>query len=142
MSTELSNNVRELVSRTVTLPGNSDGVRRTPGVGVDASGPSPRTETTSNNQVTRLNPPDERSIQSDPEQLTKAVEKLNEHVQSVQRDLQFSLSETTNRVVVKVIARDSGDLIRQIPAEEVLAIAERIAEQSEEMQGSLLRVEV
>lgn len=55
-----------------------------------------------------------------------AVSEINEFVQNVQRDLSFNLDETSGRTVIKVINRDSGDLIRQIPSVEVLAIASHL----------------
>ncbi len=51
--------------------------------------------------------------------------------------LEFELSEETSRVITRVIDRESGDVIRQIPAEEVLKIAERL----EEMQGRIISIE-
>ena len=55
-----------------------------------------------------------------------AVSEINEFVQNVQRDLSFNLDETSGRTVIKVINRNSGDLIRQIPSVEVLAIASHL----------------
>lgn len=55
-----------------------------------------------------------------------AVSEINEFVQKVQRDLSFNMDEGSGRTVIKVINRDSGDLIRQIPSEEVLAIANHL----------------
>jgi len=55
--------------------------------------------------------------------LQNAVREINDFVQTVQRDLAFNLDETSGHTVIKVINRDSQELIRQIPTEEVLAIA-------------------
>ena len=52
--------------------------------------------------------------------------------------LEFDVSEESSRIVTRVIDRESGEVIRQIPTEEVLAIAERL----EEMQGRLISLEV
>jgi flagellar protein FlaG len=51
-----------------------------------------------------------------------------------QRGLEFDLSDESSRVVTRVIDRESGEVIRQIPTEEVLRIAERL----NELQGSLV----
>lgn len=61
-----------------------------------------------------------------PADIRDAVSEINEFVQNVQRDLLFNLDETSGRTVIKVINRDSGDLIRQIPSVEVLAIASHL----------------
>ena len=81
------------------------------------------------------------------EQETSAKQKTsaNELVAPIQRineimrphGLEFELSEETSRVITRVIDRESGDVIRQIPAEEVLKIAERL----EEMQGRIISIE-
>ena len=61
-----------------------------------------------------------------PVDIREAVSQVNDFVQKVQRDLAFNMDEASGRTVIKVINRDSGDVIRQIPTEEVLAIASQI----------------
>lgn len=56
-------------------------------------------------------------------ELHEAVSRINTFVQSVQRDLSFSMDETSGQAVIKVIDSESGKLVRQIPSEEVLALA-------------------
>lgn len=56
-------------------------------------------------------------------ELQTAVKALQDFVQSLQRNLEFSLDDSTGTVVVKVIARDSGEVIRQIPSETALELA-------------------
>jgi flagellar protein FlaG len=58
--------------------------------------------------------------------LQSAVREINDFVQTVQRDLAFNLDETSGHTVIKVIDRDSQELIRQIPTEEMLAIASHL----------------
>lgn len=60
------------------------------------------------------------------QQLEEAVTDIREFVQAAQRKLDFSIDDSTGRVVVKVIATDSGDLIRQIPSETVLKLAQSL----------------
>lgn len=55
-----------------------------------------------------------------------AVREINAFVQNIQRDLSFNMDEVSGRTVIKVIDRDSGDTVRQIPSEEVLEIARSI----------------
>jgi flagellar protein FlaG len=63
------------------------------------------------------------------EELNAAVQQMNTYVQNIQRDLQFSVDEESGRNVVKVIDSKSKEVIRQIPSEEVLALARQWAEQ-------------
>jgi len=56
------------------------------------------------------------------------VERFRSQVQSIQRDLSFSVDDSTGDVVVKVIDGDSGTVVRQIPSEEILRLTERLDE--------------
>ncbi|WP_018983441.1 flagellar protein FlaG [Salinimonas chungwhensis] len=58
--------------------------------------------------------------------LPEAVNAVSDFLQAKNRDLTFSIDEETERSIVKVVDSQSGKLIRQIPSEEVLALAERI----------------
>lgn len=49
----------------------------------------------------------------------KIVEKLNVASASVGRDLRFLVNVKSHRTVIQVIDSDSGELIREIPAEKV-----------------------
>lgn len=55
--------------------------------------------------------------------LQDAVDNINNRVQNIQRDLSFSVDDDSGLTVIKVLDRQSGELIRQIPSEEVIAIA-------------------
>ena len=74
---------------------------------------------------------------SDPKQgadVKQAVQDLNDYAQSLNRDLHFSIDEDSGQTVVKVLDHESGEVIRQIPSEELLAIARNL----ENAQGLLL----
>jgi flagellar protein FlaG len=76
-----------------------------------------------------------------PQQLDKAhfesaVSSLNNALQTVHRDLVFNLDEDSGHVVIKVMDSNSGELIRQIPTEEVLAIAASLKNYSENSSGA------
>jgi flagellar protein FlaG len=62
------------------------------------------------------------------EEVEDAVAVIQEFVQSVRRNVNFSLDEASERVVVKVTDGESGDVIRQIPSEEALKLAENLSE--------------
>lgn len=68
----------------------------------------------------------------DPQQLVDAVQSINDFMQNVRRELQFSIDEVTGRTVIKVVDRESEEVIRQIPPEEVLTLARRVAEEGGE----------
>ena len=62
------------------------------------------------------------------EQVEDAVATIQEFVQSVRRNIHFSVDDGSGRVVVKVTDSGSGDMIRQIPSEEALKLAENLSE--------------
>ena len=61
------------------------------------------------------------------DELEDAVADMREFVQSVSRDINFQLDGSSGQVVVKVTDRASGDVIRQLPSEEALRLAESLA---------------
>ena len=67
------------------------------------------------------------------EQIEKAVSQLSEFVKTNNRQLNFSVDEGTNKQVVKVTDAESGQIIRQIPSEEVLKLSERLQDLQTEL---------
>ena len=70
------------------------------------------------------------------------VKRLNEHVQMVNRDLQFSVDEQSGRSVIRVVNAETQELVRQIPSEEVLRISQYIKEQTDEVAGLIFHTSV
>ncbi len=60
-----------------------------------------------------------------------AVADMNNYIQSVQRDLHFAVDEDLDQTVIKVVDRDTGELIRQIPEEVFLDLARKMKAQQE-----------
>lgn len=58
-----------------------------------------------------------------------AVNKLNQLVQSQQTNVSFSVDKDANTTVIKVFNNETGELIKQFPPEEILAMKEKINEQ-------------
>ena len=61
----------------------------------------------------------------------QAVARLNDYVQALQRDIQFSVDPESRQPVVRVVERGSQELIRQIPSETALRLARSLKELSE-----------
>lgn len=57
------------------------------------------------------------------EVVEKAAQEIQQFVQKMGRNLNFSIDETTGYHVVRVVNPDTGELIRQLPSEELLKIA-------------------
>ncbi|MGY4878834.1 flagellar protein FlaG [Vreelandella aquamarina] len=73
----------------------------------------------------------------DTAELAESIQRINTVMS--QRGLEFEIRQESDRVITRVIDRESGDVIRQIPAEEVLRLAERL---DELQQGGLISLKV
>jgi len=66
-------------------------------------------------------PPDE-------EALNGTVSDLNMLAQQMRRELRFSLDDDSGEMVVKVIDKETDEVLRQIPSDEILALRKRMAD--------------
>lgn len=64
------------------------------------------------------------------EQVLAAVADMQDYVDAAGRNIQFQLDDDSGRMVVTVTEASSGDVIRQMPSEEALRLAENLAEMS------------
>ncbi|MFV3326144.1 flagellar protein FlaG [Pseudomonas sp. NY15372] len=71
-------------------------------------------------------PDDKRDPPADRAVLEQAVSAIQEFVKASERQLNFSIDDSTGQVVVKVIARQSGEVIRQLPSEVALKLAQNL----------------
>jgi flagellar protein FlaG len=62
----------------------------------------------------------ERERAADPAAIARTVTQLQDRVQTVHRELRFRLYETTGMTFVRVVEAETGQLIRQIPNQNVL----------------------
>ncbi len=60
------------------------------------------------------------------ERLEKVVDELNSMIKSGNRDLAFGVDQVADRFVVTVKNSNDGEVVRQIPGEDVLRIAHRM----------------
>jgi flagellar protein FlaG len=66
----------------------------------------------------------------DPKLLEEALDLLQETLRHVQPQVQLSVDPGVNQVVFRVLDKESGELIRQIPPETVLELNRFFADQS------------
>lgn len=74
--------------------------------------------------------------QASSSQLRNAADNINKVLKQLNKKLEFSVDTGTQKPVVKLIDTDTGDLIRQYPTEEMLAISSAI---DQFQQGVLLK---
>jgi len=108
--------------------------------------PAPTTEPAQDNRQIAVtsgnNVPQEEdkktSEQPKKEVVSQAVADINDYVQTVNRELEFTQDDDLGQTIIKVIDRETEEVIRQIPSEEVIAIARAIKNQQEVIGGGLL----
>jgi flagellar protein FlaG len=62
------------------------------------------------------------------EQLEKMAQQLQDFMGEMNRSLQFQVDEDSGRDVIKVVDKNSGELIKQYPSEEVLSLVAKLSE--------------
>ncbi len=62
------------------------------------------------------------------EELQQDLDVLNAQLETMNRSLQFSIDEELKDVVVKIVDTKTGEIIRQIPPDEVLRLREHFKE--------------
>ncbi len=102
------------------------------GVSVSATAKSAKSDQIAKYQTvsqTVKSPPVQQEVKEvDEAELSQAVKQLNDFVQDIQRDLEFSVDDDTGKTVIRVYDSKTEELIRQIPNEEVLELAKNLKE--------------
>ncbi len=73
-------------------------------------------------------PPARESSQPLNQQLDQATAEMNKHVQSLKRDLHFSINDETGETVISVVDSKTQDLIRTIPSEEFISMSQQLSQ--------------
>jgi len=76
-------------------------------------------------QVSRAQP-EEAVVRGQQSNVDDAVSRLNDFVQSIQRDLQFEVDNDSGQTIVRVVDRETDEVIRQIPDEVAMRLAENL----------------
>lgn len=74
----------------------------------------------------------------DAEMVKRAIDQGNTLLQAVKRNLQFKVDDATKEMVVKIVDSNSGEVVKQIPSEEMLDFVKRMQE-LEGQQGSVIQ---
>lgn len=93
-------------------------------------------------KLTVAKPADASAVTETPQVATvaevdSALNVVNKAAIFEQRSLSFMMDEASGRSIIKVIDRSTDQLIRQIPSEELLKVAQDIKRLQEEMGQSL-----
>ena len=63
------------------------------------------------------------------EEVEKAAEKLNSLIGLLDKKMKFEVHEKTNRIMVKIIDQDTGDILTEVPPKKLLDMVSSILEQ-------------
>lgn len=72
------------------------------------------------------------------EEVVEAVSDISDYIQNVSRELQFQVDDQTGSTIITVTDSDTDEVIRQIPSEEIVAMARYIAENTPDPVRGLL----
>ncbi|MCP3130284.1 flagellar protein FlaG [Shewanella sp. KJ2020] len=75
--------------------------------------------------------------EQEPGKLTQVAAELSDMMSMMRKGLAFKVDENSGQAVVTVLDRDTGDVIRQMPSEEALKLAEKLSE----VTGLLMKTE-
>ena len=70
--------------------------------------------------------------------LAEAAQKISAHLNLKSSSLEFSVDQNSGRNVVKILDKSTKEVLRQIPSEEAIHIAEVLDELNEIRQGLIL----
>ena len=68
-------------------------------------------------------------------QVTDAVEKLSKFVSTIRPEISFSVDQSSGTRVVKILDSQSKEVLRQIPSEEAIQLAQAL----DKLQGLFVR---
>ncbi|MEN8128914.1 MAG: flagellar protein FlaG [Pseudomonadota bacterium] len=78
---------------------------------------------------------DKTAASVDEGEVTKAVEDLNKYTQFAGRDLQFSVDRESGHTIIKVVDRETEQVLRSIPPEEAITLA-RFLDQTDDFSST------
>ncbi|KRE97982.1 flagellar biosynthesis protein FlaG [Paenibacillus sp. Soil766] len=64
------------------------------------------------------------------ELLIKAIERANKAAQGITTTFEFKIHEATKQIMVKVLDKDTGEIVREIPPEKVLDMVAKLWEKA------------
>lgn len=92
----------------------------------------------SQNSAKNNNATDHQNPQNEVQMLQEAAEKISAHLNLKNSSLEFSVDQNSGKNVVKIVDKTTKEVVRQIPSEEAIHIAQALDELDEIRQGLLL----
>ncbi len=92
------------------------------------------TQQTQNSRLTKTNIQDNgvkvnnQQKPLSPNEIKRIINKINENVSRLNKDVRFSYNDTIKSLVVKVIDAKTGRVIREIPPQQVINLQKKLSE--------------
>lgn len=119
-----------------------DGAARAQSDPLSIDAPAKKNDVSANIQISerQVDQQDQAKVQQDDviRKVAEAIPKVREMMQKNQRSLDFEVAEAENRVIITVIDKETEKVIRQIPPEDILQIAEAIEQGIEQGLGGFM----
>ena len=100
-----------------------------PGIPLTASvAPAPKPVARNPRPVSTLDPPvpGQAGVPASPGASEAAADAVNQHLQQTGSELKFQVDRATGRTIFKVVNETTGEVVLQVPSEEVLALARNL----------------
>lgn len=78
------------------------------------------------------------SLEAKKKEVDQAVKHVAGYVQNVTRELNFTVDEELGEFVITVLDQDSGEVIRQIPSEDMLELARSLSDAQDRAPKGIL----
>ncbi len=89
-------------------------------------GESPKTRIISEERVIQSQPREDKSRNA--EEIKRAIEQIKLYPDQVDKRLKFRVSESRDRVIVTIIDRNTGEVLKEIPPKEIQQLHKHIQE--------------
>jgi flagellar protein FlaG len=87
-----------------------------------------KSESSENAQLKTGEQNDNRNIKLSEKSIKEAIENTNKKLEATDRKFEFSVNEETNDIIVKVINKETDEVIREIPSEKILDMVAKMME--------------
>jgi flagellar protein FlaG len=108
---------------------------RSDGSGAPTGAIGNRTQPVTPVQDARMEAQNSQNAQTPREALQSALDKVEKFISVAASDIEFSIDEESGTTVVKIVDRDSKEVIRQIPSEEMLELSRAL----DRLQGLFIK---
>jgi len=87
-------------------------------------------EIAQSHQTVQKDKPTSEETSTAVEEINREVEQINDQLSALNRSIRFSVDDSTHDIVVRVVDKESGEVIKELPPENILKLRERMKELS------------